>query len=195
MAKFEAAIPEILAHEGTDTNFWVNDPADPGGETVWGWSIRTIKELGLTPGDLGLQLRTFQPGCLKLVSKATCASLYKRFFWDKYGYGSVADQTAATKMFDAAVNMGPKRAAEFAQRACNALGGTLLVDGGLGPKSYLAINACDPEAFVRAYGAEMTAYYLKIIDRNPALGKFQKTWLRRAQWGVVVLPVPLPEGQ
>lgn len=184
MSKFEDAIPVIMGHEGTDKNHWVNDPADPGGETQWGWSMKTILELGLKPNDLGLQQRNFTTGCLKLVSKSTCESLYRRFFWNRYGYGAVGDQTAATKMFDAAVNMGPKRAAEFAQRACNALGAELVVDGGLGAKSYEAINACDPQAYIQAYADEMTAYYHRIIDRNPALAKFENTWLARAQWGV-----------
>jgi len=184
MSKFEDAIPVIMAHEGTDTNFWVDDPADPGGETVWGWSMLTIKKLGLTPQDLGLPQLVFTPGCLKAVSKQTCQSLYRKFFWNQLGYQNVADQTAATKMMDAAVNMGPKRAAEFAQRACNALGAALDVDGSLGTKSWAAINACDSEDFVRAYADEMSAYYLRIIARNPSLAKFQKNWLRRAQWGV-----------
>lgn len=185
MSKFEDAIPVIMAHEGTPTNFWVDDPADPGGETVWGWSMLTIKRLGLTPADLGLPYSTFFPGCLKQVSKATCEALYRKYFWNQWGYGNVADQVAATKMMDSAVNMGPKRAAEFAQRACNTLGASLSVDGSLGAKSWAAINACNPEDFVRAFADEMAAYYERIILRNPALAKFRKTWLRRSTWGVV----------
>lgn len=184
MSSFEQAIPVIMAHEGTPTNFWVDDPADPGGETVWGWSMLTIKRLGLKPRDLGLPYDDFFPGCLKTVSRATCEHLYLVYFWLKYGYQNVADQTAATKMMDAAVNMGPKRAAEFAQRAANSLGAQLKVDGALGPKSFAAINNCDPKAFVQAYAGEMAAYYLRTIERTPSLGKFKKNWLRRAEWGV-----------
>jgi lysozyme family protein len=197
MSTFEAAIPVIMAHEGTDTNFWVDDPADPGGETVWGWSMLTIKRLGLTPHDLGLPHRDFFPGCLKAVSKETCRQLYRRYFWNQYGYQNVVDQTAATKMMDSAVNMGPKRAAEFAQRACNTLGASpaLKVDGQLGAKSFAAINACDPEDFVRAFGDEMTAYYERIIVRNPALAKFRKNWLRRATWGVKPKLAPVEPSQ
>lgn len=184
MSSFEAAIPAIMAHEGTDTNFWVDDPADPGGETVWGWSMLTIKRLGLTPQDLGLPHRDFFPGCLKAVSKETCQQLYRRYFWNAYGYQNVEDQVAATKIMDSAVNMGPKRAATFAQNACNKLGQPCKVDGQLGQKSFAAINACEPKAFVQAFADEMTAYYLRIIERNPVLVKFKKNWLRRAQWGV-----------
>lgn len=186
MSTFEAAIPVIMSHEGTDKLFWVHDPADLGGETVWGWSMLTIKRLGLTPQDLGLPHRDFFPGCLKAVSKETCKQLYRRYFWNAYGYQNVVDQTAATKMMDAAVNMGPRRAAEFAQRACNTLGANpqLKVDGSLGEKSWAAINACDPVEFVRAYANEMSAYYKRIVEARPLNAKFLKNWLRRAQWGV-----------
>jgi lysozyme family protein len=188
MAKFEDAIPVIMAHEGTDKLFWVHDPADLGGETVWGWSMLTIKRLGLTPQDLGLPHRDFFPGCLKAVTKQTCQQLYRKYFWNQYGYYNVVDQVAATKMMDAAVNMGPKRAAEFAQRACNTLGASLSVDGSLGPKSWAAINACDPVEFVRTYGDEMAAYYKRIVEARPLNGKFLKNWLRRAAWGVQPTP-------
>lgn len=184
MATFEQAIPVIMAHEGTPTNFWVNDPDDPGGETVWGWSMRTILDLGLQPADLGLPHRNFFPGCLKAVSRDTCEKLYRRFFWNRYGYGSIDDQVAATKVMDAAVNMGPRRAAELAQKACNKLGAQLKVDSGLGPKSFAAINACDPREFLVAFGQEMADFYERVIARKPSLAKFRKTWLQRASWGI-----------
>lgn len=181
MSTFEAAIPVIMKHEGG----WVNDPVDPGGETNFGWSMATIKKLGLSAQDLGLPYSTLVPGCLKMMSKETAEKLYKKHFWNQGGYGNVVDQTVATKMMDAAVNMGPKRCAELAQRACNALGASLVVDGVLGEKSFAAINACNPEDFTRAFGDEMTAFYERIIIRNPALAKFRRNWLKRAAWGVV----------
>lgn len=185
MSSFDQAIPVIMAHEGTPTNFWVDDPDDPGGETVWGWSMLTIQRLGLTPRDLGLNQDVFTPGCLKEVSKAVCEHLYFRFFWLRYNLGLVSDQTAATKMMDAAVNMGPARAVKFAQSACNRLGHPTEVDGQLGKQTAASINTCDPAEFVRAYRDEMKAYYLSIIAKSPKLAKFQKNWLRRAEWGVV----------
>jgi len=182
MSTFEAAIPVVMQHEGG----WVDNPADPGGETNWGWSTLTIKRLGLTAADLGIPGPLFTPGYLKKMPKAKAEELYRIHFWDKFGYGNVADQTAATKMVDSAINMGPKRAAEFAQRACNTLGANppLSVDGSLGAKSWAAINACNPEDFVRAFGDEMAAYYERIILKTPTLGVFRKNWLKRATWGV-----------
>lgn len=184
MSTFENAIQTVMAHEGTDTNFWVNDEADLGGETVWGWSMLTIKRLGLSPRDLGLNQDTFTNGCLKNVSKAKCQELYKTYFWDKYGYGAINDQTVATKIFDFSVNAGPGNSAKVAQKAANACGLNVIVDGSLGQKSFAAINTIDPKTYLKALADEMTNYYLAIIKARPANAKFKTNWLKRAQWGV-----------
>lgn len=184
MSNFDDAIPVILGHEGTDTNFWVNDPLDAGGETVWGISMLMIKREGLQPVDLGLSIPQFTPGCLKAVTKETCKKLYKRLFWDRFGYGTVQDTKAATKIFDSAVNMGPSRAAKLAQAALVSLGKTVAVDGNLGPKSIAAINQCDPQEFVNALGEEMKKFYLAIVQAKPSQNKFLRAWLKRARWGV-----------
>jgi type VI secretion system secreted protein VgrG len=182
-AKFELAIPIIMKHEGG----WVNDSADLGKETNFGWSTLTIKRLKLTEADLGIPGPMFVDGYLKPMKKEKAEELYRKYFWDNLGYSNVNDQKVSVKLMDSAVNMGPKRAAEFAQRACNTLGANpqLTVDGSLGPKSFAAINACDPQKFVNAFADEMTAYYERIIKARPANAKFRRNWLKRAQWGVV----------
>jgi lysozyme family protein len=180
MSKFETAIPVIMKHEGG----WVNDSVDPGGETNYGWSMLTIKRLGLHPNDLGLNQSEFTPGCLKLMSANTAITLYRKYFWNKYAFEAVMDQTSATKMFDAAVNMGPRRAIGFAQRACQ-----IAVDGIMGQVTVAAINKMNGEDFVRAYAKQMTSYYESIIVRNPSLVKFKNNWMKRAQWGVVAVLV------
>jgi len=185
MSTFEAAIPVIMSHEGTDTNFWVDDPADRGGETCWGISMLMIKAEKMTPQDLGLDIPAFFPGCLKKMTKATAQDLYCRFFWNKYGFGAILDQTAATKVFDCAVNCGPKRAAKIVQGAVNTLTpGKLIVDGAFGPMTFGAVNALDSRKFVKAMSVVMADYYESIIAARPANAKFRNNWLRRAQWGL-----------
>jgi lysozyme family protein len=185
MSSFEAAIPVIMAHEGTDTNFWVCDADDLGGETVWGWSTKTIKSLGLTPRDLGLDRDAFTPGCLKVVKKSVCQELYRKHFWDKYGFGNIADQTCATKVFDMSVNAGPTRACRLAQAALVSLGQSVSIDGAFGPKTFAAINATLPKKFVKAYATHLLDYYQAICVSRPANKKFLPCWTKRSQWGVV----------
>jgi len=187
MSNFEQAVQVVLAHEGTPENFWVDDPVDPGGETVWGWSMSTIKTLNLTPRDLGLNLEAFVPGCLKGVTRDTCAELYRRFFWQKYGYGYLDDQRVATKVFDAAVNIGPVRAHVRAQQVAQAP----IVDGVIGPMTIGAINRMEAGRFVAAYSNALEVYYRGLVQAKPPLGKFLANWLKRAQWGLEPPPAPV----
>lgn len=173
MSTFEDAIPIILAHEGG----WVSNPADPGGETNYGISTLIIEREGITNEDLGLPPGR-EPGWLKALSVDAAKSIYKRLFWDKYGYGQIEDQKAATKVFDCSVNCGPGRAHVFAQDVAG-----VHVDGILGPVSYAAINAIEPQSFVNAFGAEMASYYNNLVAKKPTLAIFLRNWLRRAAWG------------
>jgi len=47
MARFEDALPTVLRHEG----LYSEDPADPGGATNYGISLRFLRQLGDTDGD------------------------------------------------------------------------------------------------------------------------------------------------
>jgi lysozyme family protein len=179
MSSFEPAVAVVLAHEGTDTNYWVDDGDDPGGETVWGWSMLTIMKLKLSPRDLGLEQDRFTPGCLKAVSKATCAELYRKYFWELYGYERLVDQVVATKVMDAAVNMSPHTAHCLAQRAAG-----VAEDGILGPMSVQAINTLEPRVFVAAYSMTLSNHYRAIASARPRSMKFLSTWLKRANWGL-----------
>jgi lysozyme family protein len=183
-ANFEQAIPVVMAHEGTDANPWVDDPADPGGETIWGWSMLTIRKLGLRPRDLGLNLDEFVPGCLKAVTKETCEELYRRHFWLHFAYGRILGQKPATKIFDAAVNMGDHRAHQLAQAAAGL--GVNQQDGVLGMISIGSINLMDPQDFVNSYAVQLAAFYRSIAVGPKA--KFLSNWLKRAAWGSTLQP-------
>lgn len=174
MATFEDGIGIILAHEGG----WVNNPADPGGETNYGISTLIIEREGLTNDFLGLP-EGRSPGWLKSLTEDSAKKVYKLLFWDKYSYGSIDDQLAATKIFDCSVNCGPGRAHVFAQDVAQ-----VHVDGIFGPNTIRAIDALDPQSFVNAFAAEMLAYYNNLVAKKPQLGVFLKNWTHRSQWGV-----------
>ena len=176
MSNFDQAIGVILAHEGG----WVNNPSDPGGETSMGWSTPTIKTLGLTAEDLGVPGPLFVPGYLKTMPQEAAVRLYKKYFWDKYGYEHIKDAKVATKIFDTSVNCGPQRAARIAQRSANSLGMMLKEDGSLGDFSFEAINKCEPSAFLEQFRKELADYYLSLIAANPKLAVFKSNWLKRA---------------
>ena len=75
------------------------------------------------------------------------------------------------------VNQGKSRAVKILQRAANAKGAGLVVDGGLGPKTIKAILESNVELDrVRAYRIK---YYADLVTRKPDLEKFYFGWFRR----------------
>lgn len=185
MADFEPALQIILKHEGG----WVNDPNDRGGETNFGISTLIIEREGITNAELGLP-EGREPGWMKNMSVNAAIHIYKKLFWDRFGYGKINDQTVATKVCDCAVNCGPTQAHKLAQRAATFCGQPATDDGQLGPKSFAAINACVPYEFLVAMKDQMERYYEAIIKARPANEKFRKNWMKRAGWGVGLQRVP-----
>jgi lysozyme family protein len=181
VSDFDRAVVVVLKHEGG----WVSNPADPGGETNFGISSLFIVNEKLTAEDLGIDPATFlKPGYLKPMTVDTAKALYRRCFWDRFEYGNIADQLAATKVFDSAVNCGPVRSHMFAQRASTRIGHPATPDGILGPMTLAAINACAPQPFVAAFADEMRQYYETLVANRPALAEFESNWLKRARWGL-----------
>ncbi len=180
MAEFGPAIDVILKHEGG----WVDDPADPGGETNFGLSMLIIRREKLKPSDLGLAGETFSHGSLQAMTEAAAREVYRQLFWDRFGYGQIADQAVATKVFDCAVNMGPTWGHRLAQYAANECGASpaLEADGFLGPKTFSALNAVNPRVWLKAMCAQMAARYRLIAAARPRSVKFLPCWLRRAAW-------------
>lgn len=179
MADFQPALQVILKHEGG----WVDDPADRGGETNFGISTKIIEEEKLTNEELGLPPGR-EKGWLKDMHVNAAIHVYKKLYWDRYGYGNINDQAVATKLCDAAVNMGGTQAAKLAQRAATACGQPATDDGKLGPRSFAAINACVPIEWLKAMKAQMEWFYNKIIEGRKENEKFRKNWMKRAGWGV-----------
>ena len=72
---------------------------------------------------------------------------------------------------------GKSRAVKILQRACNAKGAGLDVDGGLGPATLGAIEKSNVELQrVRAYRVK---YYADLVTRKPDLERFYFGWFRR----------------
>jgi lysozyme family protein len=177
VSTFEPAIAVVLKHEGG----YVSDPVDPGGETNFGISSLIISREGLSSADLGLDPATAgKPGWLQAMTVDTAKALYQRLFWDRYGYSRIADQQVATKVFDAAVNIGPKRAHLKAQMVAGLQAKQL--DGILGMESVGAINLVEPAKFLVQYAALLASYYRALVTERPQLSKFLSNWLRRAAW-------------
>lgn len=151
MAKFEDAIGVLLADEGG----YVNNPADPGGETKFGISKRRYPNV---------DIRNF--------TEQQADDLYRRDYWR---FDGITSQPVATKIFDSFVVMG-KAAIRLAQEVVGAT-----PDGAYGPHTEAAINAMDPLLFLTRYRVFLAQHFQDIVTNNPAEGVFLKGWLKRAR--------------
>ncbi len=151
---FETAFEKTIGHEGG----YVNDPADPGGETKFGISKRSYS--GLDIANLTLE---------------RAKEIYKRDFWDHPGFSGIRDAELAIKLFDLGVNFGTGRVIKFLQEATNLFETGLKVDGDLGPKTLKCINGFRyPKALIS--GLEIIAgnYYISLGRQ-----RFLAGWLIR----------------
>jgi lysozyme family protein len=172
---FDEAVGFVLEHEGG----YSDHPADPGGATQWGISLRLMRELGYDVDGDG----DIDSDDVAALTKPGAIAIYRRCWWDRYDYGSLGAQLVAEKVFDLAVNMGASQAHRLLQRALRASGGVALMeDGALGPKTWTAARAADPWATRAALRSEAAGFYRLLSTMKPSLAVFLNGWLRRAYW-------------
>jgi len=181
--RFDQAVAFVLAHEGG----FVDHAADPGGATNFGVSLRfALADLakdadgdGWLDGDLDHD-GDIDADDIRRMSAADAAEIYRRHWWDRYGYGRIADLAVAAKVFDLAVNMGSKQAHKCLQRAIAACWCPLQVDGVLGVQTIQFANQAQPDALLSALKDAAAGFYRDLIAAKPQLAVFERGWLNRA---------------
>lgn len=159
MSNFEKSVAVVLAHEGG----YVNNAADPGGETKY-----------------GISKRSYPNEDIKNLTITRAKEIYFADFWSPYKYDGIASDAFATKLFDTAVNVGPKRAFRFAQQALVKLGKVVTVDGVFGPGTLAAINSVDNSVLLNVYRGIQAEYYKGLVAADPSKAVFLRGWLIRA---------------
>lgn len=155
MADFSQAIDFVLQNEGGLSN----DPLDAGGLTNFGISQRAYPDMDV-----------------KNLTRDGASAIYERDYWH---YGDIQSQRVATKLLDAAVNLGPVKAIRLMQLALGAIeAGPIVADGLFGSQTAEAINAADPDKLMDEYKARLAKYYCELNQPEFMLG-----WLRRAVKG------------
>jgi lysozyme family protein len=156
ISNFPASLALVLKAEGG----FVNHPRDPGGMTnlgvtrnVWReWTKRDVDEA---------EMRALTPALVE--------PMYKARYWDACKCDDLP-RGIDYAVFDAAVNMGPGRAAKLLQAA---LGVT--ADGSIGRATIAAATAADPAELLEAFSLGKEAFYQSL----PTFGTFGKGWLNR----------------
>ena len=150
---FDEIIEIVLEHEGG----YVNDPDDAGGETKYGIAKRWYPNVDI-----------------KNLTIEQAKKIYHQDYWRPAKCDEVPPHLRHI-YFDMCVNQGKSRAVKILQRAANAKGKDLKVDGGLGPKTIAAMDGVELQR-VRAYRIK---YYADLVTRKPNLEKFYYGWFRR----------------
>ena len=156
--KFRRALQYVLQNEGGDSNV----PQDRGGRTRFGITEKTAKRHGFN---------------VHTLTREQAEWIYMKGFWE---YEWVSDERVAIKWFDLAVNMGNERANRLVQEAANDCGMCLALDGVIGPKTRLAVNALQPQALLEKIVARAKDRYAEIIASDSTQKVFQNGWMARA---------------
>jgi lysozyme family protein len=148
MIAFDTAIERVLGHEGG----YVNDPADPGGETHWGICRRSYPTLDI-----------------KNLTRDGAKALYEHDFWNPVA-SNVNDSALVFQMLDAAINHGMDNATRFLQRALD-----VADDGHFGPASTAALKRADIKDVHLLFMAERFEFWAKLNKFD----NFGRGWVRR----------------
>ena len=148
MIDFDVTIDRVLGHEGG----YVDDPADPGGETNW-----------------GISRRSYPTRDIRNLTRDGAKAIYKADFSDPIA-SKVDDSALVAQLFDAAVNHGMDNATRFLQRALG-----VADDGHFGRCSTAALKLADIKDVHLLFRAERFEFWTKLIRFD----RFGRGWVRR----------------
>ncbi|MBQ7170439.1 MAG: hypothetical protein IJR63_11120 [Synergistaceae bacterium] len=176
--KFERSIAFSLKWEGGRNFSVVNGKpvikgaakADMGGATAYGitWAtLKSAKRAGIVSHD---------DICRLTLDEAKV--IYRANYWDKWGWERL-EWPVCMCALDCAINHGGF--AKILQRAVNACGGNVVVDGKMGPKTLAGMKGCEPGELARGIYEMRTRYFRDIVKARPGQGVFLRGWLRRCE--------------
>lgn len=168
---FENALTFTLLCEGVHGSCtgYVNDPADPGGETNYGIIKPTY--------DTYRKLKNLPPRSIRLIDRLEVTEIYYLQFWHPAGCDLLPAKLALCH-FDWAVNHGVIDAIRDLQR----LVGTA-PDGRIGPNTKQAITRAltnqSERSLCIAYCILRENWYRHRVATKPSQAKFLQGWLNR----------------
>ena len=189
MADFLIAFREIMLLEGG----YANNPGDRGKETYrgvsramnpsWsGWVI--VDELRHEP--------RFPKNLDNNVELQLMVQMFYRLqYWNALWLDKISSQQVANEIFDIAVNMGQRSAAEILQRSVNLMNNNqhlfpnLKVDGRIGTLSAKAVNnicmmKANHDTFLKVLNVFQGWKYISLCEKDETQEEFFIGWMRRA---------------
>lgn len=156
---FTAAVEATLVFEGG----YVDDPADPGGET-----------------NFGISRRSYPTEDIACMTRDRAKTIYYTDYWLRTRINRLPD-FIAPKVFDTAVLRGPVPAIRLLQACLVMLGSIgLVVDGQIGAVTLAACGIIQADKILAAYRAGLVKELEALIAAHPGEAKFRDGWERRA---------------
>ncbi len=152
---------------------YTNNLNDAGGETMYGITIAVARANGYQ-------------GPMRDLPRDKAMEIYRRRYVDAPGFNRIVTLSPAigAELVDTGVNMGPATAAKFLQRALNALGSNLAVDGEAGEGTRAALQAFlvkrgaqGETVTLRALNALQGERYISLSETRVANKAFTFGWL------------------
>lgn len=175
MGSYDDAWNKAWVAVGPVEGGYSNNPADPGGETMWGVTQRLARAHGYT-------------GLMKDLQREDAKAICFEEFWIPLSLDSVAsvDWHVSAELFDIAMNMGRYKAAHWLQAPLKALhDATLPTDGVLGPATVKALvdfvahrGADGRGVLLKCLAALRCVDYLDQVDATPSKREFVFGWIR-----------------
>jgi lysozyme family protein len=155
---FDKSLQLVLKSEGG----YVNNPKDPGGETM----------MGVTKSAWSTYLkRPIEDGEMAKLTVADITPFYKSLYWDK-SYCPQLLLGIDYMVFDASVNMGVGQSIRLLQKSLGCV-----PDGVIGPNTMKLINETDVSNMIDKYSAQKELFYRSLALFNT----FGKGWLARVE--------------
>lgn len=198
MSDFHRAFAAVIGVEGgyqkmrADSGNWTGGEIGSGtlAGTNYGISAETLSRI---------RGRPVTEAEMRNLPLEAAKAIYRSGYWKPVG-GDELPSGIALIVFDMAVNYGPRRAVRFLQKALNARGASLRLDGRMGPKTLNAVKAdTDHRYLIQKIAHQRAAFYRRIgrgsqavflrgwLNRNDHISHLAQKWLRGEDW---VLPAP-----
>lgn len=145
MSSYDDAFDALMDREGE----YSNNPADPGGETMWGITARVASANGYS-------------GSMRMMPRVTAKAIAKKAYWDPARCDEMPP-SIAFQVFDTVYNGGP--AIKWLQMSCGAD-----PDGVIGPATLAAAKVADPAKVALCFNA-YRLMYLVGLKTFPTFGR------------------------
>lgn len=182
MGNFNDAFAHVVGVEGK----YSNNPADSGGETMYGITVRVARANGYT-------------GAMRDMPLSFAEEVYKKSYWDILRLDQVAAVSSklAQELFDACVNCGATRAGSWFQSALNSLNdratiyADIPIDGQVGALTIAAFTSLVKRrgardgslAVGRLCDCQQGAYYLALSQARQKDEAFVFGWVMNRTGG------------